>query len=571
MAESVLKLLSARAEAAVRAAFGPEVEVPDPLVLPSRDPRHGDYTCTAAMALARTLRAAPLALAGRLAAALDVADVCEPPEVSAPGFVNLRLRPDWLADHLAGDLVERTAHPETVVLDYSAPNVAKHMHVGHLRSTVIGDCLGNVYEALGHGVERVNHVGDWGTQFGMLVAHLDERGPDGGDGDEEQDLEALYQEANARFKDDESFRERARGRVVDLQSGEATARAIWTGLVERSRREFDSVYELLGVHRLVERGESFYEPMLAEVVAELEAKGLVVVDDGAKCVFVPGFTNKDGDPLPLIVQKADGGYNYASTDLAALRHRVVEEGADRVLYVVDIGQSQHLQMVFAVARMAGWIPDGVVVRHVPFGLVLGEGGKRMRTRSGASVRLIDLLREAVARAALFITARAEERGEAPPDDVAEIARVIGVGAVKYYELSQYRTSNYEFSFDRMLSLKGNTAPYLQYAYARIRSILRDGGEGKGPLVLREPQEIELAKRLAALPDVLDRVVADDAPNHLCTYLFEVSQAYNSFYEHCPVLRSEEPVRTSRLYLCALTAESLRSGLALLGIDVVERI
>jgi arginyl-tRNA synthetase len=298
-----------------------------------------------------------------------------------------------------------------------------------------------------------------------------------------------------------------------------------------------------------------------------------VVDDGAKCVYVEGFANKEGEPLPLIVQKADGGYNYATSDLAALRRRVRDEGARVVLYVVDQSQSQHLEMVFAVARRAGWVPDDVAVRHVPFGLVLGEDGKRLRTRSGENVRLLDLLREAVDRARAFVVARAEERGEPVPDDVEAVARAIGIGALKYADLSTYRTSGYVFSFDRMLSLKGNTAPYLQYAHTRMRSILREGGEpaAGSEVVLSEEPEVDLAKRLLALPDAVDRVVADDAPNHLCAALHDVAAAFNTFYERCPVLRAEEPARTSRLALCATAATALRVGLDLLGIDTPERL
>lgn len=571
MAEPILTLLGARVRTALDDAFGADVAVPEPLVLPSRNPEHGDYSISAAMALVKALKQPPLVVAQRLADALDVADVCQEPQVVAPGFVNLRLRPEWLSARVAelvGDErvgVEPAAKPRTVVVDYSAPNVAKEMHVGHLRSTIIGDCLANVAEFAGNRVERVNHVGDWGTQFGMLILQREEEG--GG-----HDLLALYRRANERFNTDEAFAERARARVVDLQSGERTARAVWGELVEQSRRDNGVVYELLGVHGLEERGESFYQPMLEEVVADLEHQGLAVVDDGALCVFVEGFTNKDGDPLPLIVRKSDGGFNYATSDLAAVRHRVAEVGADLILYVVDAGQSQHLAQVFAVARAAGWVPGGVEIRHVPFGLVLGTDGKRLRTRSGENVRLLDLLEEAVQRARDFLVARAEERGDPVPDDAGGIARAVGIGAVKYADLSQNRTSNYVFSFDKMLSLKGNTAPYLQYAYVRMRSILREAPAVPGaPVVLTEPAELDVARRLAELGDVLERVAEEDAPNHLCAHLYELAQSYNSFYEQCPVLRADEPARSSRLALCSVTAAAIERGLALLGIGVVQRI
>ncbi|MDP8988195.1 MAG: arginine--tRNA ligase [Actinomycetota bacterium] len=584
MADSPLRLLRARVAAGVAAAFGPDVEPPDPLVVPTSDPRHGDYTCPAAMALARTVRRSPHELAERLAAALDVGDVCEAPEVVGPGFVNLRLRRGWLESQVAAMVgddrlgIEPVAEPVRVVVDYSGPNVAKQMHVGHLRSTIIGDSLCNVLEFLGHDVERVNHLGDWGTQFGMLIAHVEDVHPGGlgGADTEVEDLEELYRSANARFTEDPAFPDRARQRVVDLQSGEPTARAAWQWMVDVSMVRNQEVYELLGVRKLVTRGESSYQPLLADVVADLEAAGLVVVDDGAKCVFVDGFTNKAGEPLPLIVQKADGGYNYATTDLAALRSRV-EQGARRLVYVTDAGQAQHFAMVFAVARRAGWLSPEVEVAHVAFGLVLGEGGGRLRTRSGETVRLRDLLDEAVARARAFLVERAEERGEPVRADVDEVARAVGVGAVKYGDLSQNRQSNYVFSYERMLTLKGNTAPYLQYAYARIRSILREAGPRQEPAAeavtvsLTELEELELARRLVATGDVLERVVADHLPSHLCAHLYELAQAYHQFYEHCPVLRAEAPVRRSRLALCEVTAASLRRGLALLGIEVPERI
>ncbi|MBW3546968.1 MAG: arginine--tRNA ligase [Actinobacteria bacterium] len=586
MADSPLRLLRARVGAGVAAAFGADVEPPESLVVPTSDPRHGDYTCPAAMSLARTLRRPPHELAERLAAALDLADVCDPPEVVRPGFVNLRLRRSWLESQvvaMVGDDrlgIGPVAEPVRVVVDYSGPNVAKQMHVGHLRSTIIGDSLGNVLEFLGHEVERVNHLGDWGTQFGMLIAHVEDVHPGGlgGAGTEVEDLEALYRTANARFSEDPAFRDRARQRVVDLQSGEPAARAAWQWMVDLSMARNQEVYDLLGVRSLVTRGESSYQPLLADVVAELEAAGLVVVDDGAKCVFVEGFTNKAGEPLPLIVQKADGAYNYATTDLAALRSRV-EQGARRLVYVTDAGQAQHFAMVFAVAARAGWLPPDVEAAHVAFGLVLGEGGGRLRTRSGDTVRLHGLLDEAVARARAFLVARAAERGEPVPADIDEVARAVGVGAVKYGDLSQNRQSNYVFSYDRMLTLKGNTAPYLQYAYARIRSILREAGrDGDGgtaaeavTVSLGEPQEADLARRLVATGDVLERVVDDYLPSHLSAHLYELAQAFHQFYEHCPVLRAEAAVRRSRLALCEVTAASLRRGLGLLGIEVPERI
>jgi arginyl-tRNA synthetase len=579
MAETMQSLLEARVRAAVD-AIAPGSTLSGAIVTTARDPRHGDYSTPVAMQLAKQLKQAPLAIAEQLAGVLDVRGIATDVTVAPPGFVNLRVDPAWLAarvSDLVGDDragVDTATHKELVVVDYSAPNVAKQMHVGHLRSTIIGDAIAHVYAHLGHTLDRVNHLGDWGAQFGMLLVHLEDThraDPDA----RLDDVEAFYRAANARDKDDADFHERARHRVVELQSGEPAARATWRELVDWTRRDNQVVYDLLGIDDLEERGESFYQPMLAEVVDELQAKGLLVEDQGAKVVFVPGFTNRDGDPLPLIVVNQHGGYGYATTDLAAIRHRALDLGADEILYVVDAGQSQHLEMVFEVARMAGWITEQRV-RHIGFGLVLGEDGKRLRTRAGDNVKLVELLQEAVERSRAFVTERAAERGQPVPDDLEHVASVIGIGAVKYADLSQNRMSNYVFSYDKMLSLRGNTAPYLQYAYARMHSILREAGWVDAPpaapeVVFGVPEEVDLAKRLTAMPDVIVRVTDDHEPNHLCLHLYELAQSFSRFYEACPVLKADEPVRASRLALCDATARQLRSGLALLGIDVLERI
>jgi arginyl-tRNA synthetase len=581
MAATVLDLLADRFRAAVTAAFGPDVSVPDPLVLPTRDPRHGDYQCSAPMALARQLKQKPAELAEKLVAGLQVDDICQV-EVVPPGFVNLRLSPSWIASRLAAAVADErlglppAERPELVVIDYSAPNMARQMHVGHLRSTIIGDCLAHLFELLGHQVDRVNHIGDYGAQFGVLLAEFEDRRA-ADPAFQVEDPDRFYREANARAKDDAEFHERSRQRVVGLQSGEPGARAVWLEFLDSTRRTNQPVYDLLGIDDLEERGESFYAPMLPDVVAELEDKGLLVEDQGAKVVFVPGFQNREGEPLPLIVVNQHGGYGYATTDLAAVRHRFRDLGADRALYVVDAGQSQHLEMVFATGRAAGWVPEGAEIAHIGFGLVLGEDGKRLRARTGDNPKLAELLQEAVDRSRAFVLTRAEERGEAPPDDLDRVAAAIGIGAVKYADLSQNRQSNYAFSYDKMLSLKGNTAPYLQYAYARIRSILTEAGWSDGPpaggveMMLDTDQELALAKALLELPDVLLRVQDDYQPNHLCAHLYELSQAYNQFYEHCPVLRSEEPLRSSRLALCHATAATLALGLGVLGIEVLDRI
>jgi len=579
MQHSLIDLLSSRFARAVEKDFGNEVEVPSQLVLPATNPRFGDYQCAAPMALAKRLQRPPLELANELVASLDVADVCEKPEVAPPGFVNLRIRAEWLARRviqMIGD--DRlgnppAAQPERIVVDYSGPNMAKEMHVGHLRSTIIGHCLANIVAFQAHDVERVNHVGDFGTQFGVLLAHIEDTHPEALEGHLDiADVEIFYREANARDKNDLSFAERSRQRVVDLQQGDPRVRAIWQVWIDLTRQANQEVYDRLDIADLVERGESSYESMLPVVVSDLESKGLLVVDQGAKVVFVEGFTNKEGDPLPLIVETSDGRYTYSTTDLAGVRHRVQEQGAKRVVYVVGAEQNQHLEMVFAVARRAGWAPADVELTHVPYGLVLGEDGKRLRTRAGDTPKLSNLLDEAVERAHAFVLERAEERGEQPPEDVERVSHVIGIGAVKYGDLAQNRTSNYIFSYDRMLSLKGNTAPYLQYAYARMRSILREAPDVRFDHVeLGTEWEVELAKKLAQTGEVLDRVSVDYAPNHLCLHLYELSQVYNEFYENCPVLRSEEPLRSSRLAFCEATSRTLRVGLGLLGIDVLERL
>ena len=579
MAESLQSLLESRLRAAV-AQLAPEATISGAVVTTARDPQHGDYSSPVAMQLAKQLGEAPLAIAERIAAAVELAGIASTPTVAPPGFVNIKVDPAWLAgrmSELVGDDragVDKSNHKELVVVDYSAPNMARQMHVGHLRSTIIGDALAHVYEHLGHQLDRVNHIGDFGAQFGVLLVHFeDARQADSTF--QVTDADAFYRDANARAKDDPAFFERSRQRVVELQAGEPAARATWLEFLDSTRRTNDPIYELLGIHDLDERGESFYASMLDDVVAELEAKGLLVENQGAMVVFVPGFTNRDGDPMPLIVVNQHGGFVYGTTDLAAIRHRARDLGADRILYVVDNGQSQHLEMVFEVARMAGWITDQVV-EHVAFGLVLGEDGKRLRARTGDNPKLAELLQEAVDRARTFVVERADERGQAVPDDLDHVAHVIGIGAVKYADLSQNRQSNYVFSYEKMLSLRGNTAPYLQYAYARMHSILREAGWADAPplapsVTLEAPEEIELAIRLAALPDAVGRVIDDHEPNHLCAHLFEVAQSFSRFYEACPVLKAAEPARTSRLAVCDVSARTLRSGLALLGIEVLERI
>ncbi|MEO0375932.1 MAG: arginine--tRNA ligase [Cyanobacteria bacterium P01_A01_bin.17] len=581
---STLEQLSAQFSKALTVAFGPEFSETDPILGVASNPRFGDYQANVALPLAKQLGQPPRQIAEAIVRNLSVDNLCEAPAIAGPGFINLTLKPAYLEDRLQsmqGDErlgVAIAAPPQTAIVDFSSPNIAKEMHVGHLRSTIIGDCIARVLEFQGHDVLRLNHVGDWGTQFGMLITYLREAYPSAlttSDALDIGDLVAFYKQSKLRFDADPDFQKASGQAVVKLQAGDQETLQAWQLLCDQSRREFDKIYQRLDIH-LTERGESFYNPHLAAVVADLKKVGLLVEDQGAQCVFLEGFTNKDGDPQPLIVQKSNGGYNYATTDLAALRYRIGQDGAQRIIYITDAGQANHFAQVFQVARRAGWIPDGVEIVHVPFGLVQGEDGKKLKTRSGETIRLRDLLDEAIASARSDLEQRiqAEERTETP-EFIDEVARVVGMGAVKYADLSQNRTSNYIFSYDKMLALQGNTAPYLIYAYVRVQGISRKGSidfsqKSQIDIQLNEEAELVLAKHLIQLGDVLDQVAAELLPNRLCLYLFELSQKYNQFYDRCPVLSSEEPARTSRLALCDLTAQTLKLGLSLLGIDVVER-
>jgi len=570
--------LGARVAAAIVDGFGDEWAGVDPVI---RRSDFGDYQANVAMGLAKTLGRAPRDVAARIAAHLDVGDICETAQVSGPGFVNLTLRGDWIASkasELLADVrlgVPPATRPETTVVDYSAPNVAKEMHVGHLRATIVGDAITRVLGFLGHRVIRQNHVGDWGTPFGMLIEHL----VDVGEGQavaelSTGDLTAFYQQARAKFEADEGFADRARRRVVALQRGEPATLRLWQVLVEGSERYFTTVYERLGV--LLTRSdsdpESFYNPMLPEVAAELEAAGLTTVSEGALCVFPPGFSSRDGRPLPLIVRKRDGGYGYSATDLAAVRFRTRKLGASRLVYVVGAPQALHLTMVFAVARQAGWLhPERSRAEHATVGSVLDADGKMLRTRSGRPIKLAALLDEAVERAAGLLAGRAELGSGTR----AAVARAVGIGAVKYADLSYHRERDYVFDWERMLSLDGNTAPYLQYANTRIHSIFRRAGgdpsEVAGTrLLLRHPAERALALKLLGFDGVIRSTADTLEPHRLCTYLYELATGFTGFYECCPVLGAEdEAVTRSRLALCAVTSRILEKGLDLLGIEAPQ--
>lgn len=555
----------------------------DPVVRPSD---RADAQANGALALAKQVGTNPRELAERIVTRLDetgvLADVCSGVEIAGPGFLNLTFHDHFLARELASVAsdprlgVVPVASPRTAVVDYSAPNVAKEMHVGHLRSTVIGDALVRMLEFAGHRVIRENHIGDWGRPFGMLIEHLLDIGEDAAaEGLSQGDLDGFYKAANAKFAADEGFQERARERVVLLQAGDAATHELWDRLVAMSTAYFNTVYRQLGVlltdHDIV--GESVYQPLMAGTIERLEASGLLTESDGAKVVFPPGFTNREGDPLPLIIQARTGGFNYATSDLTCVIDRVERLGADLLLYVVGAPQQQHLQMVFEVATMAGWLQPPAEAVHVSFGNVLGADRKMLRSRSGEAVKLVELLDEAVERAAAAVD---EKNPDLPDAQRSEVARMIGIGAVKYADLSNDRIKDYVFDWDRMLSFDGNTAPYLQYAHARIRSIFRRAGAdpiaaAAAPIMLDEPHERTLAKRLLAYPSVLDDTLSSYSPHKLCTYLFEVAQDFTAFYEHCPVLRADhETVRVSRLALCAVTAGTIAHGLGLLGIDAPEQ-
>jgi len=568
-------LLTERLSAAFAAVAG---EAVDPTV---RRSQRADFQANGALALAKRLDRNPREVAAEIAAQAYLDDLCSAVEVAGPGFLNLTL-----ADGVLGDLatdavadsrlgVPTAAEPDVAVVDYSAPNAAKQMHVGHLRSTIIGDAVTRLLVWLGHTVIRQNHIGEWGTPFGMLIEHL----LDIGEAEAAHelslgDLNAFYQAARAKFDADEAFQERSRQRVVLLQGGDERTMQLWALLVDQSKAYFLNVYNQLGV--LLDEadfaGESTYNDQLAVVADELDRLGLLREDDGARCVFPEGFRNRDGDPLPMIVIKRDGGYGYDTTDLAALRHRTNDLKATRLLYVVGAPQQLHFQMLFEVAREAGWLGPHARAEHVMFGSVLGPDGKLLRTRAGASIKLSDLLDEAVTRA------EAEVHDRNPgldPAEVAAVAQAVGIGAVKYADLSTDRTKDYTFDYDRMLAFDGNTAPYLQYAHTRVQSIFRraevEPEDCTGPIVVKEPAERHLALELLQLADVLADVERNLELHRLCTYLYGVATAFTAFYEHCPVLRAEDPaVRASRLALCNLTARTLALGLDLIGITLPER-
>ena len=568
--------LAARVREALVAEFGPDYADTDALI---RSSAFADFQSNVAMALGKRLGQPPREVAGRIVGHLGASAMCERVEVSGPGFINITLSDAWIGGAVTGQLADprlgipATGHPQVVVVDYSAPNVAKEMHVGHLRTTIVGDAFVRVLERLGDRVIRANHIGDWGTQFGMLLEHLIDVGEAAASAQlAAGEINDFYQAAKVSFDADPDFAERARHRVVALQSGDQETLRLWRMLVDDTKQYYNTIYARLGV-TLTDADsapESFYNPMLDAVCADLERAGIATISEGALCAFPPGFTGRDGKPLPLILRKSDGGYGYGTTDMAAIRYRVTDLHADRITYVVGSEQSQHLSMVFAVARQAGWLPDAVVAEHAAIGMVTGADRKRFRSRAGQSVKLIDLIDEAISRAEEVIKDRYDE-----PELRAQIARAVGIGALKYADLSVARDSSYALDFDRMLALNGNTGPYLQYATARIRSIFHRAGlepaEAAGPMVLTEQAERVLALRLLGFGAAVTETAASVGPHKLAAFLFDTASDFTAFYEQCPVLRADDPVvRQSRLAIAALTLKVLLSGLDLLGIPVPDR-
>jgi arginyl-tRNA synthetase len=541
---------------------------------------HADYQADIALGLARRIKRNPKEVGAALAAGLSPDDVIARAEVSGPGFINITLQPTYLASELGRMLTDDrlgsppVPNPETVVVDYSSPNLAKEMHVGHIRSTIIGDALARLLEFQGHRVVRQNHVGDWGTPFGMLLEQLIDARAKGGEASV-RELVGFYREARAKFDSDPEFAERARRRVVLLQGGETETLALWRRLIDISIDYFSALYTRLGVSLRPQdvAGESRYNPELPNVVQDLVKLGLAVESDGAMCVFPPGFLGREGEALPLIVRKQDGGYGYATTDLAALRHRVGSLGATRVIYVVGAPQTQHLAMVFAAARMAGWAGENVRLEHVAFGSVLGPDKKMFKTRAGESVSLAALIDEAIDRAGQVVR---EKSPDLDPAEQVRIAAAVGVGAIKYADMSNDRIKDYVFDWNRMLAFEGNTAPYLMYAHARVRSILRkaewngDRAAAAKALQIEAPEERALALELLGLAAAIDKTGETLQPHRICAQLYDVATKFMGFYEKCPVLKAVEPARSARVALAALTARVLEQGLGLLGITAPEQ-
>lgn len=576
--ENLTETLQHQATEILKKMVGDDAPAAD--VTQSTNEQFGHYQCNSAMKVAKELKTNPRKIAEEIVQKWEKDGIIEKLEVAGPGFINITLAKEFLSKELtqvASDPrlgVPPLTKIKKIIVEFSSPNVAKELHVGHLRSTIIGESLARLFEFLGHDVLRLNHIGDWGTQFGMLITYLKEREPDVLAGKKETDLASLmnwYRESKKVFDEDPEFKKRAQLQVVSLQGGEKEALAAWEKIREISRKGFKEIYDFLDV-KITERGESYYNDMLPKVVEDYEKKGVIEVSDGAKCVFLEGFKAKDGTSLPMILQKSDGGFNYATTDTAALLQRVSIEKADRIIYVVDAGQQLHFQMVFAAAAKAGYYdPERVQVEHVPFGVVLGPDGKKFKTRSGETEKLIDLLKEAVRRAKELLKERLQEANEKELDELAEI---LGVDAVKYADLSCHRVKDYMFSYDRMLNFEGNTAAYLLYSYVRIQGIKRkvnkdiDALFATTPINLKHPTEVALGLKLRQFGETLALMDRDLLPNRLSDYLYDLAEKFHAFFRDCRV--EGAPEESSRLVLCELTGRILKQGLYILGLKTMDR-
>ncbi|HGF6591433.1 TPA: arginine--tRNA ligase [Salmonella enterica] len=575
---NIQALLSEKVSQAMIAAGAPADC--EPQVRQSAKVQFGDYQANGMMAVAKKLGMAPRQLAEQVLTHLDLSGIASKVEIAGPGFINIFLEPAFLAEQVQQALTSDrlgVSQPtrQTIVVDYSAPNVAKEMHVGHLRSTIIGDAAVRTLEFLGHHVIRANHVGDWGTQFGMLIAWLEKQQQENAGDMALADLEGFYRDAKKHYDEDEAFVERARNYVVKLQSGDTYFREMWRKLVDITMTQNQITYDRLNVTLTRDdvMGESLYNPMLPGIVADLKAKGLAVESEGATVVFLDEFKNKEGDPMGVIIQKKDGGYLYTTTDIACAKYRYETLHADRVLYYIDSRQHQHLMQAWTIVRKAGYVPDSVPLEHHMFGMMLGKDGKPFKTRAGGTVKLADLLDEALERARRLV---AEKNPDMSADELEKLANAVGIGAVKYADLSKNRTTDYIFDWDNMLAFEGNTAPYMQYAYTRVLSVFRkadidEQALASAPVIISEDREAQLAARLLQFEETLTVVAREGTPHVMCAYLYDVAGLFSGFYEHCPILSAEnDAVRNSRLKLAQLTAKTLKLGLDTLGIETVER-